>query len=72
MHNRVADGFREAWVRAKQHAKEHHSAAVAKLTKPGRYAVGDGAYLQIAGGGTKVRPSATSATARRGIWASGR
>src|SRR5215213_10365219 len=28
--------------------------AVAKLTKPGRYAVGDGAYLQIAAGGTKV------------------
>src|SRR5829696_10033289 len=28
--------------------------AVSKLTKPGRYAVGDGAYLQIAAGGTKA------------------
>ena len=27
--------------------------AVGKLKKPGRYAVGDGAYLQIATGGTK-------------------
>ena len=28
--------------------------AVSKLTEPGRYAVGDGAYLQIAAGGTKA------------------
>src|SRR3954464_14372925 len=28
--------------------------AVAKLIKPGRYAVGDGAYLQIAAGGTNA------------------
>lgn len=27
--------------------------AVARMTDPGRYAVGDGAYLQIATGGTK-------------------
>src|SRR5262245_41159866 len=26
---------------------------LAKITKPGRYAVGHGAYLQIAGGGTR-------------------
>src|SRR5918998_4539050 len=34
-------------------AKKLSAVAVAKLTKPGRYAVGDGAYLQIAAGGTK-------------------
>src|SRR5687768_379465 len=28
--------------------------ALAKLAKPGRYAVGDGAYLQIASGGTRA------------------
>jgi hypothetical protein len=28
--------------------------AVSKLSKPGRYAVGDGAYLQVAAGGTKA------------------
>src|SRR5918998_1984729 len=35
-------------------AKKLSAIAVAKLTKPGRYAVGDGAYLQIAAGGTKA------------------
>src|ERR671932_630549 len=35
-------------------AKRLSAVAVAKLTKPGRYAVGDGAYLQIAAGGTKA------------------
>ena len=35
-------------------AKQLTAVAVAKLTKPGRYAVGDGAYLQIATGGTKA------------------
>jgi integrase len=35
-------------------AKKFSAVAVAKLTKPGRYAVGDGAYLQIAAGGTKA------------------
>jgi integrase len=35
-------------------AKKLSAVAVAKLTKPGRYAVGDGAYLQIAVGGTKA------------------
>src|SRR5215204_5823407 len=35
-------------------AKKPSAIAVAKLTKPGRYAVGDGAYLQIAAGGTKA------------------
>src|SRR5215204_5256920 len=36
-----------------RNAKPLTAVAVAKLTKPGRYAVGDGAYLQIAAGGTK-------------------
>src|SRR4051812_24105946 len=35
-------------------ARAPTAVAVAKLTKPGRYAVGDGAYLQIAAGGTKA------------------
>src|SRR5215207_5509617 len=35
-------------------AKKLTAFEVAKLTKPGRYAVGDGAYLQIAAGGTKA------------------
>ena len=35
-------------------AKKLSAVAVVKLTKPGRYAVGDGAYLQIAAGGTKA------------------
>src|SRR4051812_34411358 len=35
-------------------AKDLSAVAVAKLTKPGRYAVGSGAYLQIAAGGTKA------------------
>src|SRR5918993_5269150 len=35
-------------------AKKLTAVAVTKLTKPGRYAVGDGAYLQIAAGGTKA------------------
>src|SRR4051812_27328393 len=35
-------------------AKQLTALAVAKLTRPGRYAVGDGAYLQIATGGTKA------------------
>lgn len=35
-------------------AKPLTAAAVAKFTKPGRYAVGDGAYLQIASGVTKA------------------
>src|SRR5918993_3504011 len=34
-------------------AKKLSAVAVVKLTKSGRYAVGDGAYLQIAAGGTK-------------------
>src|ERR671913_2061499 len=34
--------------------KKLSAVAVVKLTKPGRYAVGDGAYLQIAAGGTKA------------------
>ncbi len=34
-------------------AKPLTAVAVGKLKKPGRYAVGDGAYLQIATGGTK-------------------
>ncbi len=36
-----------------RNAKPLTAVAVGKLTKPGRYAVGDGAYLQIATGGTK-------------------
>jgi integrase len=36
-----------------RNAKPLTMVAVGKLTKPGRYAVGDGAYLQIATGGTK-------------------
>src|SRR5215217_5687281 len=36
-----------------RNAKRLTAVAVTKLTKPGRYAVGDGAYLQIAAGGTK-------------------
>jgi integrase len=36
-----------------RNAKPLTAVAVAKLTKPGRYAVGDGAYLQIAAGGTR-------------------
>src|SRR5919107_2580375 len=35
-------------------AKKLTAVAVAKLTKPGRYAVGEGAYLQIAAGGTRA------------------
>ena len=35
-------------------AKPLTAVAVGKLKKPGRYAVGDGAYLQIATGGTKA------------------
>src|SRR5215207_2838966 len=35
-------------------AKKLSAVAIARLTKPGRYAVGDGAYLQIAAGGTKA------------------
>ena len=35
-------------------AKQLTALAVARLTKPGRYAVGDGAYLQVAAGGTKA------------------
>src|SRR5215203_6287466 len=35
-------------------AKKLSAIAVVKLTKPGQYAVGDGAYLQIATGGTKA------------------
>jgi hypothetical protein len=35
-------------------AKPLTSVAVVKLTEPGRYAVGDGAYLQISGQGTKA------------------
>src|SRR5829696_2340987 len=35
-------------------AKKLSAIAVVKLTKPGRYADGDGAYLQIAAGGTKA------------------
>src|SRR3954463_4659546 len=35
-------------------AKDLSAVAVAKLTKPGRYAVGSVAYLQIAAGGTKA------------------
>jgi integrase len=34
--------------------KPMSAVAVSKLAKPGRYAVGDGAYLQIATGGTKA------------------
>src|SRR5918993_3337725 len=34
-------------------AKKLSAVAVVKLTKSGRYAVGDGAYLQIAAGGTR-------------------
>src|SRR5215207_2431878 len=37
-----------------RNAKPLTAVAVAKLTKPGRYAVGDGAYLQIAAGGTRA------------------
>src|SRR5215217_6382498 len=37
-----------------RNAKPLTALAVARLTKPGRYAVGDGAYLQIAAGGTKA------------------
>jgi integrase len=36
-----------------RNAKPLTAVAVGKLTKPGRYAVGDGAYLQIATGGTR-------------------
>jgi integrase len=36
-----------------RNAKPLTAVAVGKLKKPGRYAVGDGAYLQIATGGTK-------------------
>src|SRR5215204_3564425 len=35
-------------------AKNLTAVALAKLAKPGRYAVGDGAYLQIALGGTRA------------------
>jgi Arm DNA-binding domain len=35
-------------------AKNLTAVALAKLTKPGRYAVGGGAYLQIAIGGTRA------------------
>jgi hypothetical protein len=35
-------------------AKQLSAVAVAKLTKPGRYAVGNGAYLQISQWGTKA------------------
>jgi hypothetical protein len=35
-------------------AKPMSAVAVAKLRKPGRYAVGDGAYLQISQWGTKA------------------
>src|SRR3954469_24389680 len=35
-------------------AKFLTAVAVAKLTKPGRYAVGDGAYLQVSTFGTKA------------------
>lgn len=37
-----------------RNAKPLTAVAVAKLTKPGRYAIGDGAYLQIADGGTRA------------------
>src|SRR5687767_9171879 len=36
-----------------RNAKPLTAVAVEKLRKPGRYAVGDGAYLQIAAGGTR-------------------
>ena len=35
-------------------SKKLSAVSVAKLTKPGRYAVGDGAYLQISEWGTKA------------------
>jgi integrase len=35
-------------------AKQLTAVAVARLAKPGRYAVGEGAYLQIASGGTRA------------------
>src|SRR5690349_24634274 len=35
-------------------AKKLSAVAIAKCTRPGRYAVGDGAYLQIAVGGSKA------------------
>ncbi len=35
-------------------AKNLTAVALSKLAKPGRYAVGDGAYLQIASGGTRA------------------
>src|SRR5829696_9317028 len=35
-------------------AKQLTAVAVSKITKPGRYAVGDGAYLQISARGTKA------------------
>src|SRR3954471_9795216 len=37
-----------------KNGRQLSAVAVAKLTKPGRYAVGDGAYFQIAAGGTKA------------------
>src|SRR3954454_17129597 len=35
-------------------ARKLSAVAVGKLTKPGRYAVGDGAYLQITPAGTRA------------------
>src|SRR3954468_14824920 len=37
-----------------KNGRQLSAVAVARLSKPGRYAVGDGAYLQIAAGGTKA------------------
>jgi hypothetical protein len=37
-----------------RHTKKLTAVAIANLKKPGRYAVGDGAYLQISASGTKA------------------